>query len=147
MAFSLLMFTNRDLKYDCGTNCGWKHPLNKGRRNNCKEISKCSCDCEKLDVISPQLGNACKGSCNSDKVHSDHQDFKCNVVGGQVLYDMYNVRSCGFDAKDSVSYQNQTLNQGFNKQSNMIRLILIIALLAMIGLMGMELMKPKKSTA
>jgi hypothetical protein len=85
-------------RIECGTSCFL-------RRKGCKDIRQCACTCGPLKSINPNLFDACVDQCNTGSFPTDVQDFKCNFVGADVLFNYYGLIDCGYTVQDSASWQ------------------------------------------
>lgn len=81
--------------YKRDTNCGWKHPFNKGKRNHCKAVVACiQSSCAGL-LAKPTLYVGCESQCNVNAAITK-EAFLCDIVGGEELFDL-GIVDCGFD--------------------------------------------------
>ncbi len=82
--------------YDRNTSCFLTHPFSKGKRKKCKAIKACLQDsCADLKPIE-SLYNNCRLYCNEDP-NLTKEYFLCDIIGGKVLYENYNLIECGFN--------------------------------------------------
>lgn len=91
-------------KIDCGSSCFL-------RRKGCKDIRQCACDCAALKAININLYDACVTACNGSDRPEGEQDFLCNFVGGETLFNQYGLLQCGYTIGDSLQFQAYDIQQ------------------------------------
>lgn len=84
-------------RIDCNSSCFLA-------RKGCKDIRKCACNCGPLKAINPNLFDACVDQCNTDDRPVSGNDFMCNFLGGEVLFNNYGLLQCGYELEDSAQY-------------------------------------------
>jgi len=89
---------------NCGTPCRLNHPFNKDRRAECERKKSCACNMSELEVLNPILYDAALKECNSESPPKDADDYLCNRIGGDVLFDLYGIVQCGFDPSESILF-------------------------------------------
>ena len=117
------------MAYDLGTNCGLKHPFNKGKRTHCNKVKACiSQTCNPLISINPNLFESCKGYCQNQPT-VQHEDYLCNVIGADVLFNNYGLLRCGYTPEESAQgqiYEQVTETKNWGNIIAITALVLII---------------------
>lgn len=120
-------------KIDCGSSCFL-------RRKGCREIKQCACDCGPLKAVNINLYDACVTACNGSTRPQDHEDFLCNFLGGEALFNQYGLLKCGYTIEDSLQFQAYdqqlqdeiTATAGGKKTTNILIYVLLGILLLVI---------------
>ncbi|MEZ4941842.1 MAG: hypothetical protein R3D58_13260 [Saprospiraceae bacterium] len=100
--------------------CGWKHPFNKSRRNNCRRVQACFEEtCSSLKVLGGSgfvLYDACLGHChrkpNDPKAPGRYptpEQYLCANFDPVTLVDYFSVDIC--DLPDGKQTQQQKRQQ------------------------------------
>ena len=145
MAYTTFISLFKNAEYKCDTNCGMKHLFSKKKRNRCKRIKACACDCKELGSIHPSLVEGCIGSCNSNEPPIDSEDFLCNQIGGEQVFDQFGVERCGFSFHDSTSFKIVEFEQKAAEKSKLKSALIIggLLLLSLFGLFFIARLKRK----
>lgn len=86
------------------TNCGLKHPFDAGRRNNCRAAQRCISGCGDLRALNFNLYDGCVEACQQSPRPKNSQQYKCETVGGEALFEYYGLQECGFSLEDSAQH-------------------------------------------
>jgi hypothetical protein len=74
--------------------------------SDCQDKRSCVCDnCPDAFAADPTLYEACVVACNSDSRDNrpkSADDFMCNKVGGEVLWNRYHLTKCNYDPTQSL---------------------------------------------
>lgn len=92
-------------KDSCDTDCGWRYLFNGGARARCRRSKDCSCKCESLKAVNPNLYDGCVGECQGEPRPRDADDYMCNFVGGESIYSYHGILACGFSPEDSAQHK------------------------------------------
>lgn len=117
----------------CGTSCFLK-------KKGCKDIKKCACRCGPLQAINPNLYDACVQQCNSGTFPTDYQDFMCRYIGGEAMWKLYKIQSCGYDPFESAEakiLQERTEQDAAGDQQNQNFAYIVVGILAVVILGGL----------
>lgn len=93
--------SRKESNIDCGTNCAWKW----GSKKECQRKRDCACECGQYGALNPNIKNSCVQMCNSSKPLAV-DDFLCQQIGGETLYNMYGLNMCGYSFEESAQYQS-----------------------------------------
>lgn len=121
----------------CGTDCWWKHPTSRSKRRKCNKIKDCVCRCESLKALNINLFEGCKGACQDENNQPKNaDDYKCNFIGPDVLFNQYQLVECGYDpSSDSLQGQLSTeLQQKQASQEKFERIIVGILIVSILAL-------------
>ena len=86
--------------------CGWKHPFNKGRRENCRRVQRCFEEsCSSLKALGPSgfvLYDVCIGHCHRSETDPKYpskyptpDQYICANFDPVALVDYFGVNVCG----------------------------------------------------
>ncbi len=78
--------------------------------------------------INPNLFESCKGYCQNEPT-VQHEDYLCNVIGADVLFNNYGLLRCGYTPEESAQgqiYEQVTETKNTSKIIAIVALVLII---------------------
>lgn len=93
------------MRVTCDTNIFLRHPFNKGKRQKAQAIADCACGCGGAKSINPNLFDACVDLCQENP-NLSQEEFLCEKVGGDVLFENFGIEKCGYTIKESPQVQS-----------------------------------------
>lgn len=110
-------------------NCGWKHLLNKKRRENCRRVQRCFEEsCSSLKALGPSgfaLYDVCLGHCHRSSSdpkwpsrYPTPDEYLCANFDAVTLVDYFGVAICAIpDGKETANDKVKKASEASNSQT------------------------------
>lgn len=123
--------------------CGWKHPFNKDRRENCRRVQQCFEDsCSGLKALGPSgivLYDACLGHCHRKATNPNYPGaydsvnaYLCNNFDPVTLVDYFGVNVCGVPEDQTGLGKKQQAADESNSQTRAALIVIAILIVVLL---------------
>lgn len=107
------------------TDCGTMLCLS----TRCKRAKKCACNvCGELKAINPNLYDSCVDACQQVPRPTAADQYLCEEVSPEILFNRYGIIKCGFDPYDTLEGQLFTQQKEEQEQSTAFQQRIILGL-------------------